>query len=210
MSRPSMKQINTWKEELQGIVQMSKEEEELVPKGQKEKLQKLAQKVGASTRGIGYHPDGNPFGYDASIAELIDNIHKALQTLTFIKNCEYARRAVYIAMVAVIASVLFSIISTSVAMKANRISSASLKNTYIPWLQITSLKASMLDPNRVEIVHGCKNYTNAPALDLKIKYSVSNASIVGESPKYVSNPLMPNYEGNFNCIFTGPNQAKHS
>ncbi len=204
----TMKKINTWRQRLQEIIQMEKEQDELVPKGQKKRLQELAQEVGASTRGIGYHKDGNPYGYPAIIAELIDNINQALQTATFIVNCKYARRACYITLAAVIVTILASTISISVAKKANKITFASLQNSYTPWLQVTSVKASLLDPNRVEIVHGCQNYTNAPALDLYIEYTISDGvSIVGESPTYISNTLMPNYEGNFNCIFTGLNQA---
>ena len=218
----TMKKINTWRQQLQEILRMDKKQDELVPKGQKKRLKKLAQEVGASTRGIGYHSDGRPYGYPASIAELIDNINQALQTTTSIKNSEYTRqsvyatrRSVYITIVAVavsiaalVASIYFSAKNVSVAQEANRLNSTSLKNSYIPWLQVTSVKASLLDSNRVEIVHGCQNYTNAPALDLYIKYTISDSvSMVGESPTYISNPLMPNYEGNFNCIFTSLNQA---
>jgi hypothetical protein len=135
-----MKKVNTWRQQLQEIVQMDKKQDELGPKDQKKRLQELAQEVGASTRGIG-HSDSRPYGYDASIAELIDNINQTIQTATSIKNCEYTRRSVYITIVAVVvsivallASIYFSAKNVLVAQEANRLSSTSLKNSYIPWL----------------------------------------------------------------------------
>jgi len=203
----TMKKIDTWRQRLQEILWMEKKQGELVPKNQSKRLQELAQEMGASTRGVGYHSNGGPFGYDASIAELIDNINQTLQTATFIVNCKYARRACYTTLAAVIVAILASIISISAARKANKITLASLQNSYTPWLQVTSVKVLPLDINHVEIVHGCQNYTNAPALDIYIKYTILNGvSMVSESPTYVSNPLMPNYEGRFNCIFTTLNQ----
>jgi len=203
----TMKKINTWRQQLQEILRMDKKQGELVPENQSKRLQELAQEMGASTRGIGYHSDGRPFGYDASIAELIDNINQAIQTATFIVSCKYARRACYITLAAVIVTILASTSGILVATRANKITLASLQNSYTPWLQVTFVEALPLDINHVEIVHGCQNYTNAPALDLYIKYTILNGvSMVSESSTYVSNPLMPNYEGRFNCIFTTLNQ----
>jgi hypothetical protein len=211
----SKKQIDAWQEQLQQINQMIREENELIPKGQKGRLQKLAREVGASTRGISYDQNGNPYGRDASVSELNDNIHQTLQTLISIRNSEYTRRSVYFAMIAVIvsfiaviASIYFSITSTSTAQEANRLSAISLQNLYIPWLQITSIKTFWSEPNGIEIVHKCRNFTNAPALNLNIKYSISDVSVIGESPTYGSNLLMPNNEENFNCIFNMSNRNK--
>lgn len=212
-----MKKINTWRQQLQEIGRLHIEQDESVSgPSQKEQLQELAKEVGASTRGIGYHPDGKPYGYPASIAELTDNINQAIQTATIVKNSADTRRSVVITIVAVafsfvavVASIYFSQRNVSIAEKANRLSSIALENSYIPWLQVTSVGAVLLDSNRFKITHSCRNYTNAPALDLCIKYNIISDGVpkASESPTYVSNPLMPNYEGEFNCIFTSPNQA---
>jgi len=115
-------------------VRMEKKQGELVPKNQSKRLQELAQEMGASTRAIGCHPDGTPFGYDASIAGLIDNINQAIQTATSIKNSEYTRRSVYITIVAVavsmlalVASIYFSAQNVSVAQEANKFTRDSLE-----------------------------------------------------------------------------------
>jgi len=121
------KKINTWRQQLQEIVRMNKKQGELVPENQSKRLQELAQEMGASTRSVGYHPDGRPFGYDASIAELIDNINQAIQTATSIKNSEYTRRSVYITMAAVAVSIAALAASIYFSLEANKFTRDSLE-----------------------------------------------------------------------------------
>ncbi len=72
-------------------------------KGTKHDLRELARKVGASTRAMYVNPaSAKPVGYDASISDLIDNIHQALQTATMIDMCKTASRNYVIALIATI------------------------------------------------------------------------------------------------------------
>ena len=133
--------IEDWRQQLQEILRMDKEQGELVPKNQKKRLRKLAQEVGASTRSVGCDSYGKPFGYDASIAELIDNINLAIQTATSIKNSEYTRQSVYatrrsvyitiaavaVSIAALAVSVYFSKKNVPVAQESNNITRGSLE-----------------------------------------------------------------------------------
>jgi len=197
----TMKKINNWRQQLQEIMQMDENQDELVPKGQKKRLQDLAQEVGASTRGIGYHPDGKPFGYDASIAELIDNINQAIQTATSIKNSEYTRRSVYIIIVAVavsivalVASIYFSVKNVSVAQEANKITRDALQSRYVPWVSVTKVETSVGDANNFLIAIEYKNFSDAPALNLAIKYNILGEKMNSQINLYESDALMPNQE----------------
>jgi hypothetical protein len=60
------------------------------PEGQGESLKQLARQVGASTRMVYVNSQGKPVACDASVADLIDNIHKALQTATMIDMAKTA------------------------------------------------------------------------------------------------------------------------
>lgn len=191
---PTMKKIHTWRQQLQEIMRMDKNQDELVPKDQKKRLQELAQEVGASTRGIGYHQDGKPYGYPASIAELIDNINQALQTSTFIVNCKYARRACYITLAAVIVTIIVSSISISVAKKANKITFDTLQSRYVPWVNVTKVETSVGDTNNFIIAIECKNFSDAPALNLNIKYNILGEKMKSQENLYESDALMPNQE----------------
>lgn len=161
-----MKKINTWRQQLKEIMLMEKKQGELVPENQSKRLQELAQEMGASTRAIGYHPDGIPFGYDASIAGLIDNINQAIQTATSIKNSEYTRRSVYITIVAVavsmlalVASIYFSAQNVSVAQEANKFTRDSLE------LQRNEFKLR----NRPYLAIHSYNFSNREYVDLQGK-----------------------------------------
>lgn len=192
---PTMKKIHTWRQQLQEIMRMVKNQDELVPKDQKKRLQELAQEVGASTRGIGYHQDGKPYGYPASIAELIDNINQALQTATFIVNCKYALRACYITLAAVIVTIIASSISISVAKKANKITSDALQSKYVPWVSVTKVELEVGDANNFMIAIEYKNFSDGPALNLDIKYSILGEKMNPQQNLYESDALMPNQEG---------------
>lgn len=59
----------------------------------------LARKVGASTRAVFINPQtGLPAGYDASIDDVISNIHQALQTASMVDACRTAAKNHEIAM----------------------------------------------------------------------------------------------------------------
>ena len=53
---------------------------------------KLARQVGASTRAILHTEAGLPKGYDASISDVVSNIHQALQTASMIDACRTAAK----------------------------------------------------------------------------------------------------------------------
>ena len=73
-------------------------------------LQELARKVGASTRSVCIDPKTNlPAGYPAGIGELIDNIHQALQTASMIDACRTAARNFWIALAAVLVSLVSAV-----------------------------------------------------------------------------------------------------
>ena len=62
-------------------------------------FQQLAREVGASTRAVFIDPKtGYPVGCDAGIAELINNIHQALQTASMIDACRTAAQNYKIAL----------------------------------------------------------------------------------------------------------------
>jgi len=99
------KEIENYRKGLQEIIDRPPQPDGNPAKGTKEDLQKLAKKIGASTRSWYVHPTtGEPKGYDAGISDLIDNIHQALQTLTMIDMCETAARNFWIVVVAAIAA----------------------------------------------------------------------------------------------------------
>lgn len=189
----TMKEINTWRQELQEIAQMNKGQDDLVPKSQKERLRKLAQEAGASTRSIGCHEDGKPFGYDASISELINNINQAIQTATSIVNGRYTRRSVYVAVGAVIVAVFTSLASCyfsnkaiSTAQQANEMTHDSLelqtkefglRNR--PYLTIYNYKLSdteTSDPHGKKwpchVEFKLKNISEIPANNIKVSSEV--------------------------------------
>ena len=192
------KEIAIYRQDLRTILKIGDDNQRL------EKLEKLAKEVGAGyvhteiatttttklTTGNEILIHQNPI----SESELVLNINNALQTETLIVNCIYARRSVY----AAIAAVIVSIVSISSAMKANRISAASLQNSYIPWLQITDIEPSVLEPNEIEIKYVCKNFANGgPALNLDITITVFGRSTTNKL--YGSNALMPNAQSCFSA-----------
>lgn len=90
---------------------------------------------------------------------------------------------------------------------ANELARESLQNSYIPWLQITSIKPQVLDPNHLVITCVCRNFSNAPALNLDIRYNVSDIPPSSYSTTYDSDALMPNQTGQYRCTVTGQNRA---
>jgi hypothetical protein len=95
------KEIEACRKELAEIIDRPPQPNGNPAKSSKEDLQKLARKVGASTRAMYVNPtNARPVGYDAGISDLIDNIHQGLQTATMIDMCKTANRNFFIALVA--------------------------------------------------------------------------------------------------------------
>ena len=93
------------------------------------------------------------------------------------------------------------------AQDANKLNLTSLRSSYVPWLQITSIRPSTLDSNRVEIAYTCKNFANAPALNLDVHYTVFGMS--SSDASYTSDALMPGQEAELRCTLEkGKNQAE--
>jgi hypothetical protein len=100
---------------------------------------------------------------------------------------------------AVIVVMIFAYQSANKANKisrdANKIAFTSLKNSYVPWLRITGIEASVIDANNIEIKYVCKNVANGPALNLYITVVIFGKSTTEKL--YDSEALMPNSEGNY-------------
>ena len=100
------KEIGKYQSELQQLINRPPQKNGNPPEGQGESLKQLARLVGASTRMVYVNSQGKPVACDASIADLIDNIHKALQTATMIYMAETAARNYKITVIAAVTALL--------------------------------------------------------------------------------------------------------
>ncbi len=100
------KEIERCQSELKQLVSKPPQQNGNPPKGQGESLKQLARQVGASTRMVYISSQGKPVACDASIADLIDNIHKALQTATMIDMAKTTARNFWIAVIAAATALL--------------------------------------------------------------------------------------------------------
>lgn len=183
----TMKKINSWRQRLQEIMQMDKEGGELVPQKQKRLLQELAQEMGASTRGIGFcSEDGRPFGYDASIAELVDNINRTLQTATSIKNSEYTRRSICITLMAVVVAIIALYFSARTNKRAEKLFVGQNK----PLVDVTPVGIFQNEGGtHCTIEFSVVNYSGFTAYDIGIdvKYGKGNDWILKWNEAYRDN-----------------------
>jgi hypothetical protein len=101
-----LKEIEENKQRLKEIIKTEPDSSIMPPEGQKETLQKLARKVGAGTRMVYVGSEGNPKACPAGIADLIDNIHRALNTATMIAMARIANRNFWVTMAAVLIALL--------------------------------------------------------------------------------------------------------
>jgi len=100
------KEIERCQSELKQLVNKPPQKNGNPPEGQGESLKQLARQVGASTRMVYINSQGKPVACDASIADLIDNIHKALQTAAMIDMAKTAARNYRITVIAAAAALL--------------------------------------------------------------------------------------------------------
>ena len=105
------KEIEQYREQLISIINREKQPNGNPEKNTRRDLEDLAKKVGANTRAILTDATGRLKAYPAGISDLIDNIHKALQTASMINACKAASMSWIVAVIS--ASIAF--ISAAVA-----------------------------------------------------------------------------------------------
>jgi len=99
------KRIEEAEQELERILGEETLPDENPPPRQKERLRRLARRVGASIRSTS-EEDGKIGGRPALISEIIDNIRTALQTHSMIDACRISARSCWITLVATSISLL--------------------------------------------------------------------------------------------------------
>ena len=78
---------------------------------------------------------------------------------------------------------------------ANKITFDALQSRYVPWVSVTKVEASVGDANNFLISIEHKNFSDAPALNLDIKYNILGEKMNSQINLYESDALMPNQEG---------------
>lgn len=87
---------------------------------------------------------------------------------------------------------------------ANKLAFESLRSPYIPWLKVVSMEPpAILDSNHFEINFYCKNFSNAPALNLDIKYNLlgSGETISSQTTSYDTVALLPNEKHHYRLTY---------
>lgn len=180
--------------------------------GTQTKLRELARKIGANTGDFKYdHTLETVSRVEASVSELIDNIHTALQTASTIdmcrtaaKNNRIARWTVGIAFAAVLAGGFFSF-------WANNIAHNALRRSSTPWLLVDDIKVTLISPRSFAINLSCHNFSDTPAFNLTLFPSIPGMATPSTPYRkhYKNSVLMPNSETAFSMLRTVPDgQAK--
>ena len=87
---------------------------EPLPDGLKPDLLELARKVGACTRSAHIKDNGDREVFNASIEDLISNIHQALYTASMIETCRISARNLWVAVIASIIAFISVLIGSTI------------------------------------------------------------------------------------------------
>jgi len=90
--------------------------------------------------------------------------------------------------------IIVMLLMLNAAFKANKITFDALQSRYVPWVNVTKVETSVGDPNNFIIAIECKNFSDAPALNLDIKYNILGEKMKSQENLYESDALMPNQE----------------